>query len=78
MTHELVEILRRMEKYGIVLSLDDWMEIRLLRNSLTHEYLTDETAVIENINAAFTSYELLTATLARTQQYYEKHITPSK
>lgn len=70
----LIDTLRRMEKYGIVSSLDDWMEIRLLRNSLTHEYLTDETAVIENINAAFASYELLTATLERTRRYYEEHI----
>ncbi len=74
----LIDTLRRMEKYGIVMSLDDWLEIRLLRNSLTHEYLTDETAVVENINAAFTSCEVLTTTLARTQQYYEKHITPGK
>jgi len=74
----LIDTLRRMEKYGIVQNLDDWLEIRLLRNSLTHEYLTDETAVIENINAAFTSYDLLTSTLARIQQYYEKHIAPGQ
>ncbi len=74
----LIDTLRRMEKYGIVQNLDDWLEIRLLRNSLTHEYLTDETAVIENINAAFTSYDLLTSTLARIQQYYEKHIVPGQ
>ncbi len=70
----LIDTLRRMEKYGIVTSLDDWMEMRLLRNSLTHEYLIDETAVIENINAAFTASGLLTVTLARIQQYYAKHL----
>jgi hypothetical protein len=67
-----------MEKYGIVQNLDDWLEIRMLRNSLTHEYLTDEAAVAENINVAFASYETLTGTLARARRYYEKHITPGK
>jgi len=72
----LIDTLRRMEKYGIVQNLDDWLEIRLLRNSFTHEYLADEAAVAENINAAFSSCEVLTTILTRTRQYYEKHITP--
>ena len=70
----LIDTLRRMEKYDIVHDFDDWLEIRLLRNSLSHEYLTDEAAVAENINTAFSAYEILSATLARVRQYYDKHI----
>ncbi len=70
----LIDTLRRMEKYDIVHDFDDWLRVRLLRNSLTHEYLTDEAAITENINAAFSANEILGATLARVRKYYEKHI----
>jgi len=70
----LLDTLRRMEKYGIIQNLDDWLEIRLLRNSFAHEYLTDENAVAENINAAFQAYDVLANTLARIMDFYDKHI----
>jgi len=70
----LIDTLRRMEKYGIVQDLNDWLEIRLLRNSLTYEYLTDDTAIAENINAAFSAYTTLRDTLDRIKTYYKKHI----
>jgi len=71
----LIDTLRRMEKYGIVQDLNDWLEIRLLRNSLTHEYLTDDDAIAENINAAFAAYTTLIDTLDRIKAYYKKHIS---
>ena len=74
----LIDTLRRMEKYDIVHDFDDWLGIRLLRNSLTHEYLTDEAAITENINAAFFANEILSATLAKVRQYYEKHIVQGR
>ncbi len=74
----LIDILRRMEKYDIVHDFDDWLEIRLLGNSLTHEYLTDEAAIADNINTASSAYEILSATLARVRQYYEIHIIQGK
>jgi hypothetical protein len=76
-THQdvsLLDTLRRMEKYGVVLDLEEWLEIRLLRNSLTHEYLMDDAAVAENINAAFTAYATLRDIVERIKAYYKKHI----
>lgn len=70
----LLDNLRRMEKYGIIHSLDNWYEIRLLRNSLTHEYLTDDSAISENINAAFVAFDILKATLERAKDYCRHHI----
>lgn len=61
-----------MEKYGIVQDLNDWLEIRLLRNSLTHEYLTDDVAIAKNINAAFSAYTTLIDTLNRIKAYDKK------
>lgn len=70
----LIDSLRRMEKYGIVASLDRWLELRLLRNSLTHEYLTGDEEIAENINAAFSYYPELESTLKRANEYYGRHI----
>jgi hypothetical protein len=70
----LIDSLRRMEKYGIVTSLDRWLELRLLRSSLTHEYLTTDEEIAENINTAFSYYSDLAATLGRVKDYSNKHI----
>ena len=70
----LLDTLRRMEKYGIVQNLNDWLEIRMLRNSLTHEYLTDDAAIAENINAAYSAYATLRDTLERIKTYAKEHI----
>lgn len=39
------DTLQGMEKYGIAQDLNNWLEILLLRSSLTHEYLTDNVAM---------------------------------
>jgi len=70
----LIDALRRMEKYDIIHDFDEWLGIRLLRNSFTHEYLTDEATIAENINTAFSAYEILSETLVGVRQYYEMHI----
>ena len=62
-----------MEKYGIVQDLNDWLEMHLLRNSLTHEYLTDDDTIAENINAAFAAYTPLMDTLDRIDAYNKRH-----
>ena len=70
----LIDTLRRMEKYGVVQNLNDWLEIRLLRNSLTHEFLTDGDTIAENINAAFAAYTTLIDTLNRIKANNKSHI----
>ncbi|WP_303908715.1 hypothetical protein [Thiohalomonas denitrificans] len=70
----VLDMLRRMEKFGIVESADDWQQLRLLRNSFAHEYLTDDTAIAENINGAFELAPVLTETLKRAERYFAEHI----
>jgi hypothetical protein len=48
----ILDMLRRMEKFGIIDSADSWLQLRLLRNAFAHEYLTDNAAIAENINKA--------------------------
>jgi hypothetical protein len=70
----LLDTLNRMEKFGVLGSIDDWLEIRLLRNAFAHEYLTDAAAIAENINAAARCYPILPDILDRCLQFYQYHI----
>ncbi|WP_163560594.1 hypothetical protein [Halomonas sp. NO4] len=70
----LMDTLNRMEKFGVLGSIDDWLEIRLLRNAFAHEYLTDAAAIAENINAAARCYPVLPDTLQRCREFHQHHI----
>ena len=70
----VLDTLNRMEKFGVLMSVDAWLEVRLLRNAFAHEYLTDSAAIAENINAAALLYPLLPETLQRCQVFHEQHI----
>ena len=70
----LLDTLNRMEKFGVLENLDDWLKIRLLRNAFAHEYLTDSAAIADNINAASRLYPLLARTLERCRDFQRRHI----
>lgn len=70
----LLDTLNRMEKFGVLQTVDDWLEVRLLRNAFAHEYLTDSQAIAENINLAARLYDLLPQTLQRCHEFYRQHI----
>jgi hypothetical protein len=70
----LLDTLNRMEKFGVLESLDDWLKIRLLRNAFAHEYLADSAAMADNINAASRLYPLLAKTLERCRDFQRRHI----
>jgi len=72
----LIDTIRRMEKFGIIPSLEEWVVIRQLRNSVTHEYLTDNQEVADNINMAHAKAEILIRTLSEIQVFTEKHLHP--
>lgn len=70
----LMDTLNRMEKFGVLDSIDAWLEVRLLRNAFAHEYLTDSAAIAENINAAARLYPVLPETLRRCREFHRHHI----
>ncbi|MCG6658068.1 hypothetical protein HOP52_09905 [Halomonas campisalis] len=70
----LLDTLNRMEKFGVLEHLDDWLQIRLLRNAFAHEYLSDNAAIADNINAASRLYPLLARTLERCRDFQRRHI----
>lgn len=70
----VLDMLRRMEKFGIIDSADSWLQLRMLRNAFAHEYLTDNAAIAENINKAFELAPLLTDAIKRAEDYFAEHI----
>lgn len=71
----LIDTIGRMEKFGIIPSVEEWVTIRQLRNSVTHEYLTDNRQIAENINLACAKTEILLGALKETQAYTDTHLT---
>ena len=52
-----IDILNRLEKLGLLSSVNDWQFFRVLRNNLAHEYPEREEDVVEAINLLFFSWE---------------------
>jgi len=52
-----IDILNRLEKLGLLSSVNDWQFFRALRNNLAHEYPEREEDVVEAINLLFFSWE---------------------
>lgn len=61
--------LNRMEKLGLLASVDDWVEARNLRNRLVHEYLRDSGEFAAALNRARELVPLLTGTYNRINRY---------
>ena len=65
--------LNRMEKLGLLDSVDDWLEARNLRNRLIHEYMQDPGEFVQALNRAMDLVTLLTSTFDDIAQYAHRH-----
>ncbi len=50
--------LNLLEKLGILDSKNKWLELRDIRNSISHEYPDDEDLMIENLNKIFIFFNI--------------------
>jgi len=48
----MLDVLDRMEKLQLIVSADQWLDFRNLRNLLTHEYPDNKAEIIEGIKTA--------------------------
>jgi len=55
----MLDILNRLEKLGIIESVEAWDKLCEIRNALTHEYPEDTRLRIENIQLALRGYKQL-------------------
>lgn len=64
----MLDILNRLEKLGIIESVEAWDKLREIRNALTHEYPEDAELRIENIQLALRGYMQLKSIAAKLEQ----------
>lgn len=65
-----------LERIGALASADEWAEIVLLRNVLSHEYPEEEARQAERLNMAFLKGRQLVATLRTLRGYVERKGLP--
>ncbi len=71
----LIDVLDKMEKLGIITHADKWIEFRVARNKLTHEYPDNQEDVIEGIKLAITYFKEISDILQGIIQYIQnKHL----
>ena len=71
-----IDILDKLEKLGIINSSVEWIEIRKLRNKLTHEYPDELEAIKEEINVAMNKISLLEKALQNIEDYLKNKKIP--
>ncbi|UTC68235.1 MULTISPECIES: hypothetical protein [unclassified Treponema] len=52
-----IDVLNRLEKLGLLSSVNDWQFFRVIRNNLAHEYPEREEDVVEALNLLFSSWD---------------------
>lgn len=69
----VIDNLNRMEKLGLLASVDDWIEARNLRNRLVHEYMRDPAEFADALKRAGDLVQLLVNTSDALKQYSDEH-----
>ncbi len=65
----LLDMLDKLEKFGILDDATRWMEYRKLRNKLTHEYPNNEQEVLEGITLAMEAFGEIEGVLEKIELY---------
>lgn len=65
----LLDVLDKLEKLELIEDGSAWMEIRALRNKLTHEYLNSEQEIIDGIVLAISSFKTIEEILTSLKTY---------
>jgi len=63
----MLDILNRLEKLGIIESVEAWDKLREIRNAIIHEYPEESQLRIENIQLALRGYRQLVDIVAKLE-----------
>lgn len=74
-TDKMSEILEKMEKEGIIDSLDQWIELREVRNELEHDYPDDLIDALMDIRYCVEHLPELEAYYAKSRQFVAGYLT---
>jgi len=67
----LIDILDKLEKLEVIDNADRWMDFRIIRNKLTHEYPDNKEDVIEGIKLAVNSFKEIKLILNNVLNYID-------
>lgn len=73
-----IDILNKLEKYQIVDSADEWLNLRKIRNSFTHEYPEDLFRRVDSLNNGFNHVYNIYDIYVKIKNYAEKNILSAK
>ena len=65
----LLDVLDKLEKLEIIASADNWIDSRLIRNKLTHEYPNNTEDVLEGIKISLKSFQKISDVLQSINNY---------
>jgi len=68
----LIDCLDKLEKLEIIKTADQWMNYRLVRNKLTHEYSTNQQEMLAGIQLAMLYFEEIKHILETINSYVQK------
>jgi len=68
----LIDVLDKMEKLDIIADADRWIEFRIVRNKLTHEYPDNKEDIIEGIKLAMLYFKEISDILHSIKQYIQQ------
>jgi len=68
----LVDVIDKLEKYGIEINSDNWIENRGLRNKLTHEYPNNEEELLVGIELAIKYFEKMNKIMKSINEFLDK------
>jgi len=64
-----IDILDKLERLGIIESTEEWLEIRKLRNKLTHDYPQELEEIKEEIKIAMSKVNILERAIMNIEKY---------
>jgi len=67
-----IDRLNRLEKLSIIDDAEKWLNLREIRNLVTHEYPDNEEELIDGLNELYQLSEYLSSTLDNLLDYVEK------
>ena len=73
-----IDVLNKLEKYRIINSADEWLNLRKIRNSFTHEYPEDLFKRVDSLNNGFNHVYNIYDIYDKIKNYAEKNILSVK
>ncbi|NOQ65141.1 MAG: hypothetical protein GQ582_11580 [Methyloprofundus sp.] len=68
----LIDCLDKLEKLGLIKAADQWMNYRLIRNKLTHEYSSNQQEMLEGIQLAMLYFKEIKHILETINSYIQE------